>query len=139
MTPAIFLDTNILLHSISDVPHEERKRKIALELIDRTDVGLSVQVLQEFYVQATRASGAKPLPHAIASGLIGKWGRFQIQPMTMDILTSALGIRERHNLSYWDSAIIAAALALGCNKLYSEDMQHGFAIGGLRLINPFLC
>jgi predicted nucleic acid-binding protein len=134
---AIFLDTNILLYSISDEPLEGRKRTIALKLIDRTDVGLSVQVLQEFYVQATRASRAKPLSHAIASGLIGKWARFPMQSMTMDILTSALAIKQRHNLSYWDSAIVAAALALQCQELYTEDMRDGLTINGPRLVNPF--
>jgi predicted nucleic acid-binding protein len=39
---------------------------------------------------------------------------------------------------YWDSAIVAAALALGCRELYTEDMQNGLVINGLRLINPFL-
>ena len=61
-----------------------------------------------------------------------------VQPMTLDVLMAALDIKQRHGLSYWDSAIVAAALALGCSELYTEDMHHGLAIDGLRLINPFL-
>ena len=97
-----------------------------------------LEVLQEFYAQATRASRTRPLSHEIAAGFITKWARFAVQPMTMDILLSALDIKLRYRLSYWDSAIVAAALELGCRELYSEDMHNGLAIGGLRVINPFL-
>ncbi len=134
----VFLDTNILLYSISDDPPDNKKRRTALELLGLDDIGLSIQVLQEFYVQATRQSRTKPLTPALAAGFISKWSRFAIQPMTMDILLEALRITERYRLSYWDSAIVAAALALGCRELYSEDMHDGLAIGGLRVINPFL-
>lgn len=138
MNCAVFLDTNILLYSISADAAERDKRAAALRLLDRADVGLSVQVFQEFYVQATRPSRAKPLSHEMAASLIEAWTRFNVQPMTLDVLLAALDIKQRHRLSYWDSAIVAAALALGCGELYTEDMQHGLAIDGLRLINPFL-
>lgn len=134
----VFLDTNILLYSISGDPVEDKKRKIALELLDRDGIGLSIQVFQEFYVQATRQSRTRPLTHTMAAGLIGKWCRFAVQPMTLDILNAALDIKQRHRLSYWDSAIVAAALTLGCRELHTEDMQDGLTIDGLRLINPFL-
>jgi predicted nucleic acid-binding protein len=138
MNCAVFLDTNILLYSISGDAAEQDRRAAALRLLDRDDVGLSVQVFQEFYVQATRPSRAKPLSHDMAAGLIEKWSRFDVQPMTLDLLMTALDIKQRRGLSYWDSAIVAAALALGCRELYTGDMQHGLFIGGLRLVNPFL-
>ncbi len=74
----------------------------------------------------------------MAAGLIGKWCRFAVQPMTLEILNAALDIKQRHRLSYRDSAIVAAALALGCREVYTEDMQDGLTIDGLRLINPFI-
>ena len=139
MNCAVFLDTNILLYSISGDATERDKRAAALRLLDRTDLGLSVQVFQEFYVQATRPSRATPLSHDMAAGLIEAWTRFEVQSVTLDVLMAALDIKQRHHrLSYWDSAIVAAALALGCRELYTEDMQHGSTIDGLRLINPFL-
>ncbi|MGO9545241.1 MAG: hypothetical protein ACLPPF_10650 [Rhodomicrobium sp.] len=58
--------------------------------------------------------------------------------MTLEILNAALDIKQRHRLSYRDSAIVAAALALGCREVYTEDMQDGLTIDGLRLINPFI-
>jgi predicted nucleic acid-binding protein len=138
MRVSAFLDTNILLYSISSEPAEQAKKSAALKLLCRTDAGLPVQVLQEFYVQATRPTRADCLSHELAAGLIGTWARFAVQPMTLEVLTAALDIKQRYRLSYWDSAIVAAAQALGCRELYTEDMAHGLTIGGLRLVNPFL-
>ena len=129
-----FLDTNILLYSISRDPTETAKRDRAVALIDTGGNALSVQVLQEFYVQATRADA---LPHDIAAGLIRTWLRFQVQETSVSIMTGALEIKAEHGLSYWDAAIVAAARALGCRELYSEDMTHGREIEGVKIINPF--
>jgi predicted nucleic acid-binding protein len=133
-----FLDTNILLYSISRHPAEAAKREQAIALLDRDDGALSVQVLQEFYVQATRPTRPAPLPHEVAVRLIDTWRRFPIQEITLDILDAALEIKARHGISYWDSAIVAAASALGCRALYSEDLSHDHEIGGVRIVNPFL-
>lgn len=137
MSAAHFLDTNILLYSISSAGDEAHKRQIAIELLERDDVALSVQVLQEFYVQATRTTRADRLPHDIAAGLIEAWTRFPVQEITLSVMNHALSIRAIHNLSYWDSAIIAAARAQGCREIYSEDMAHGREIEGVVVINPF--
>jgi predicted nucleic acid-binding protein len=96
-----------------------------------------VQVLQEFYVQATRPTRLDPLPHDIAAGLVTAWTRFRVQPVNVQILAAALQIKAAHGFSYWDSAIIAAAQALGCAELFSEDMAHGRQLGGVTIVNPF--
>lgn len=137
MTRPIFLDTNILLYSISRAPDEQEKCKRAIALLDQNNVAISVQVLQEFYVQATRATRSDALSHEIASGLIRTWLRFKVQETTLAVLNGALEIKAAHGLSYWDSAIVAAARAMGCKELYSEDMNHGQEMEGLVLINPF--
>lgn len=134
---AVFLDTNILLYSISTAALEADKRARALALLARDDCVLSVQVLQEFYVQATRTSRAAPLPHATASSLIQKWRRFRIQDNTMTALLAALEIRDRNKISYWDSSIVAAARLAGCGILYSEDLGHGQTISAVQILNPF--
>jgi predicted nucleic acid-binding protein len=133
-----FLDTNILLYSISCDPKESAKRKRAIALLERDDCALSVQVLQEFYAQATREKRADRIPHDIACDLVRTWTRFRVQDMTVPILTQALAIRAESNYSYWDCAIIAAAKALGCRQVYSEDMAHGREVGGVQVFNPFL-
>jgi len=137
MTAARFLDTNILLYSISRDRQESAKREIAVALLDRRDNGLSVQVLQEFYVQATRTTRADALPHEIAVGLIRSWLRFPVQDVNVAVMSGALEIKAAFGLSYWDAAIIAAARALGCREVLSEDMAHGRQIDGIVITNPF--
>jgi predicted nucleic acid-binding protein len=132
-----FLDTNILRYSISQNPAESLKRDRALALLDDDSGSLSIQVLQEFYVQATRSSRADAVPHELAAGLIEAWSRFRIQDMTLPVLKMALRIRKTHEFSFWDSAIVAAALVLGCDRVYTEDLTHGQVVEGLAIINPF--
>jgi predicted nucleic acid-binding protein len=132
-----FLDTNVLLYSISRDPAEAAKREIAEALLDTEDKALSVQVLQEFYVQATRATRADALPHDIAAGLVRTWLRFKVQEITLPVMLGALEIKVAHRLSYWDAAIVAAARALGCRELLSEDMTHGREVEGVLIVNPF--
>ncbi|MEO5369701.1 MAG: PIN domain-containing protein [Magnetococcus sp. DMHC-1] len=83
MTDMRFVDTNILLYSISRDPRERFKREESVLLLDQDDWALSVQVLQEFYVQATRVSRPDPLSHEEASKLIHSWLRFRVQEITV--------------------------------------------------------
>jgi len=57
--------------------------------------------------------------------------------MNMDVLRTALRIRHSHGFSFWDSAIVDAALALGCDRVYTEDLSHGKVIEGLTIVDPF--
>jgi predicted nucleic acid-binding protein len=98
MTPR-FLDTNILLYSISRDPAESAKRERAVALLDADHNALSVQVLQEFYVQATRPTRQDAVAHDIAAGLIRTWLRFKVQEITMPIMSRALDIKASHSLS----------------------------------------
>lgn len=133
-----FLDTNVVLYSISDDPAEKAKHDRAIEILREETCAMSVQVLQEFYVQATRPTFSGSISHELAVGFIEKWMRYPVQDMTLPVLMSALDIKARHRLSYRDAAIVAAAQAQGCETLYSEDMAHGMTIGATRIVNPFL-
>ena len=88
-----FIDTNVLLYSISRDPTEAAKRDIAIALLDTENIALSVQVLQEFYVQATRATRPDALAHEIAVGLVRTWLRFKVQEITLPVMISALRSR----------------------------------------------
>jgi predicted nucleic acid-binding protein len=132
-----FVDTNVLLYSISRDPAEREKSDRAIELLKNRDLALSAQVLQEFYWQSTRLKSPHRIHHEIAVALIRAWCRFPVQAISVDLVTAALEICDRYRLSYWDAAIVAAAQALGCNKLLSEDMNHGQQIGVVTVINPF--
>ena len=132
-----FVDTNILLYAVSTVAEEERKARIALNILDSEDLALSVQVLQEFYVQATRAGGSAGLTHRQATLLIESFLRFPVQETTVSLLTTSLEAKERFQISYWDAAIIEAARAIGCTTVLSEDLTAGRDYGGVRVENPF--
>ena len=137
MSAPRFLDTNILLYSISRAREEIEKRVIAEVLLDSGDNALSVQVLQEFYVQATRPTRVDALPQDIAAGLVRTWRRFRVQEITLPVMLGALEIKTVHRLTYWDAAIVSAARALGCREILSEDMAHGREMEGVVVVNPF--
>lgn len=138
MTAPRFVDTNILLYSISQDPDEAGKHSRAEAIIDGGSICLSVQVLQEFYVQATHARRPDALTHEQAAGFVRVWSRFPVQEMTLSLLQSSLETRERFRISYWDAAVVEAARACGCRELLSEDLQHGQDFHGVRVVNPFL-
>jgi predicted nucleic acid-binding protein len=137
MTAMRFVDTNVLLYAASTVPDEKEKRDRALAILDERDLVLSVQVLQEFYVQATRASRADRLEQEQAVALVESWLRFPVQELTVPIMQSAFASAARWNISYWDAAIVEAARAAGCLTVISEDLQDGMDFAGVRVANPF--
>jgi len=132
-----FVDTNVLLYAISRDPAEARKARRANELLAAGNAGLSVQVLQEFYVQATRASRPDAITHEQATGLIDAWRRFPVQEMTADVMVAAFETRRRFRIAYWDAAIIEASRALGCAVVLSEDLDTGTDYDGVRVRDPF--
>jgi len=132
-----FADTNVLLYAISRDPAEQDKAKRANDILAMRDLGLSVQVLQEFYVQATRASRPDAIEHRHAVRLIESFRRFPVQDFTGGIMMAALDARQRFQLSYWDAAIIEASRAMGCTQVLSEDLNDGQDYGGVRVTNPF--
>ena len=133
-----FVDTNVLLYAVSDAQQERPKAERAREILARTDIGLSVQVLQEFYVQATRANRSAPLSHDQARGLVQSFQRFPVQTIDPAIVTAAMDLRAESDISYWDAAIIESARRLGCDRVLSEDLDHGQDYNGIVLENPFL-
>lgn len=132
-----FVDTSVLLYAVSTDPAEANKAGVARELLEAADLALSVQVMQEFYVQATRPQRSDPLSHEQAVGLIEAFLRFPVQEMTRAVMLAALESGKRHRLAYWDAAILEAARTLGCDVVLSEDFAHGRSYDGLRVENPF--
>jgi predicted nucleic acid-binding protein len=132
-----FVDTNVLLYGISRDRAEQGKAERARSILDGRDLALSVQVLQEFYVQATRASRPDPITHQQAVRLIESFRRFPVQDVTSAIVMAALDTRHRFQLSYWDAAIIEASRVVGCEEVLSEDLGDEQDYAGVRVINPF--
>ena len=132
-----FVDTNVLLYAVSTAPSEADKARVARRLLEADDLAVSVQVLQEFYVQATRGERKGRLTHDQAALLVESWLRFPVQETTVPLVQAALETKRRHRLSYWDAAIVEAARLLECETLLSEDLAHGRDYDGVRLTNPF--
>jgi predicted nucleic acid-binding protein len=132
-----FIDTNILLYAVCPGSHERAKAEKARGILRRDDLALSVQVLQEFYVQATRPTRTQPLSHVDATALISLWLRFHVVELSVRLMQSALRLKDRYQTSYWDAAILAAADAAGCTELLSEDLNPGQSYAAVRVINPF--
>jgi predicted nucleic acid-binding protein len=132
-----FVDTNVLLYAISSDPGEHAKATRANEVLGTRDVALSVQVLQEFYVQATRESRSDRLTHAQATALVDSFRRFPVQETTLAVALAAMTTRDRFGIAYWDAAIVEAARAAGCDAVLSEDLNDGQDYAGVRVVNPF--
>jgi predicted nucleic acid-binding protein len=132
-----FVDTNVLLYAISRDEEERSRAQRANDLLDEGDLGLSVQVLQEFYVQATRSGRVDPLSHERAVLLVESFLRFPTADLTAPIVRAAFETRERFGISFWDAAILEAARALGCDVVLSEDLSDGQDYAGVRVENPF--
>lgn len=132
-----FIDTNILLYAISRDPEELHKAERARGILVERDLALSVQVLQEFYVQATRESRPDPLTHEQASKLVQSFLRFELIAITREIMLAAMSARQRFHISYWDAAILEAARSLNCSTLLSEDLNDGQEYAGVQVENPF--
>ena len=72
-----------------------------------------------------------------ALAFLGPFMDLTIQPVTQEVFRAAAEIANRHNISYWDAAIVAAARILGCDAVYSEDLNQGQSYDGVVVINPF--
>jgi predicted nucleic acid-binding protein len=136
-TAVRFVDTNVLLYAISAAEDERVKAERANAILEQRDLALSVQVLQEFYVQATRSGRLDPLTHQQALLLVESFQRFPVADVTVPIMRAACETRARFAISYWDAAILEAARALGCDVVLSEDMGAGQDYAGVRVENPF--
>ncbi|MGD0546416.1 MAG: type II toxin-antitoxin system prevent-host-death family antitoxin [Terracidiphilus sp.] len=137
VSPRTFLDTNILLYG-DDLAYPAKQQR-ALDLIlehrtQRTGV-VSLQVIQEYFVNATRKLGLDP---GFARQKVESYCRFAVvEPVATDIL-AAIDIHRLHRISYWDALVLHCARKAGCRVVLSEDMQHGQVIDGVRIVNPFL-
>ena len=132
-----FADTNILLYAVSRDPAERGKAERARGLLTERDLALSVQVLQEFYVQATRDGRVDPLTHEQAAKLVESFLRFPLADITPAVVLAAISTRHRFGISHWDAAILEAARSLGCDTVLSEDLSDGQDYAGVRVQNPF--
>lgn len=131
-----FLDTNVLVYTDDhDVPE---KRAIALDLVkrcrrERTGV-ISSQVLQEYFVAATRKLGVAP---ETARRKVEIFSRLDLVLVGLEDILAAIDLHRLHQLSFWDALLVRAAIAARCAVVLTEDLQAGRKIGGVEIVNPF--
>lgn len=129
-----FVDTNILLYRAG--AQDARKRRVAAELCNALEFGLSTQVLQEFYVGATHPKKLG-LSQEDAFDLLEALCEFPIHVLDVQAIIEALRIQKAYRISYWDAAIVTSAKALGCTTIYTEDLNDGQRYEGIEVVNPF--
>lgn len=132
-----FLDTNVLVYRVDfDAPDkQQRAAELVSKLYLAREAVISTQVIQEFYDTLTRKLGISPIDAASAARHHSK---ARLVSPNWPIIQSAMQRHAAGQFSFWDALIVEAALAAGCKTLYSENMQHGQVVDGLRIENPFL-
>ena len=138
MTNAFF-DTNVLIYLFQAEENEKRGRAYSAYNRHRRAGGvvLSAQVLNEFFAVVTRKTGlAMKLDAATAA--VESLATNKILPLNVDLTFAAIARSRVSRFSFWDALIVEAALAGRAEVLYTEDLQHGQIIDGLRVENPFL-
>ncbi len=137
MSDKIFVDTNVLIYA-HDVDarakHEAAKRVLHGLWNERTGV-LSMQVLQEFYVNVTRKI-PHPLSKESARLVVATYTTWCIDTTPAEI-ASAFRIEDESHIGFWDALILASAVKSGANRILSEDLNAGQTISGVRIENPF--
>jgi predicted nucleic acid-binding protein len=136
MSDRIFLDANVLVYAQdTGAPLKQRiSRDIITRLADSGDGVISTQVMQEFFVAATRKLGVEPL---VAKGILKTFAVFETVQVSAALIHEAIDCSILNQLSFWDSLILAAAASAGCSTVLSEDLNSGQTILGVRVENPF--
>jgi predicted nucleic acid-binding protein len=136
MSATAFLDTNILLYA--DDGAESVKREQAQTLIRRVlrdgNGRISLQVLQEYFAVATRKLGIEA---SMARRRVELYARMDVVRLEPNDLLAAIDLHRLHQFSIWDALILRAAMISGCRVLYTEDLQAGFRLDSLSIVNPF--
>jgi predicted nucleic acid-binding protein len=132
--PRIFLDSNVLLYAYSATDPDKCAR--ARTLADDSGAVISTQVLSEFANVVLRKFGMPVCEARRRTAELAE--RCEVITVTPATVIEAFRIRERFGFGFFDSQIVASALASGATTLYSEDLHHGQTIDGiLRIVSPF--
>ncbi len=134
-----FVDTNILVyaHDTSAGAKRDRAARLLEDLWESRLGCLSIQVLQEFYVNITRKV-AHPLDSGVAARILADLSAWRVHaPEAKDVL-GAIEIQRRYGVSFWDAMILQSAVQLGCEVVWSEDLNPDQVYEGVRVVNPFV-
>ena len=132
-----FIDTNVLIyaHDVDASEKHQTAREIIKQLWAERNGVLSLQVLQEFYVNVTRKIPS-PLAKNAARAAVSAYVQWCIQTGTPEVV-AAFEIEDRAKIGFWDAMIVAAAVKCGATRILSEDLNAGQKIAGIPIENPF--
>lgn len=133
-----FVDTNVFVYAHDSSAGEKRLKAQALirDLWQSGEGCLSIQVLQEFYVNVTQKV-ARPMTPDEAANTIANLSVWHVHcPGAEDVL-DAIRLQGRYQVSFWDAMIVTSAIQLGCERLWSEDLNAGQVYGTVTVLNPF--
>lgn len=133
-----FLDTTILTYAFDDSePLKQARSQELLDTIPFDSIVLSGQVLGEFYWTSTRKI-PMPLTASEARDVVSWLSSFVIVPIDQYLARGAIDLGESAKIAYWDALIIKAAASMSCERVLTEDLNHGQVIDGVQIVNPFL-
>ena len=137
MSDAVFVDSNILIyaHDADAGPKRDRAVERLRQLWESGTGRLSVQVLQEFYVNVTRKL-ITPVSRSTAREVVSSYAAWVKEPTTPDTVIRAIDIAEMAQIMFWDALIVASAEEALATQIYSEDLNAGQTIAGIKIVNP---
>lgn len=127
-----FLDTNIFVYAQEESARGDRAR----ELVADGEI-VSVQILNEL-ASVLRRKLERSWSEVAAVIDDVRAAVDEPLPLTLALHLSALEFARDHNVAFYDTLILAAAIEAGCQTLFSEDLQHGRRFGDCAIVNPFL-
>jgi len=138
MNVKTFVDTNILIyaHDVDAREKHEIAKNVLRELWSERSGVLSMQVLQEFFVNVTRKI-ATPLSKESARLVVNTYTLWCAETTPAEI-ASAFRIEDESRLGFWDALLIASAVKSGAERILSEDFNTQQIIAGVRVENPFV-
>ena len=133
-----FVDTNILIyaHDLSSGQKHTRARGLIQDLWQCAEGCLSIQVLQEFYVNVMQEV-ARPLSPEAAALIVADLSVWQVHRPGVEDVLDAIRLQGRYRISSWDAMIIASAIQLGCQIVWSEDLNPGQVYDEVTVSSPF--
>lgn len=133
-----FVDSNVFICAYDRGDDRQGRALELLEELSRTRNGaVSVQVLQEFFVNAV-AKVTPPVPMDVARERVRSLARWPVFSPVADDVVRATVIAESNRISFWDAMVVHSAASLGCRVLWTEDLNHGQVIEGVEVRNPFV-
>ncbi len=137
MNGKTFVDTNVLIyaHDMDAAAKHEIAKAALRELWSERAGVLSMQVLQEFYVNVTRKIPT-PLPKDLARNVVTSYIPWCVEAAPAEI-SAAFQIEDAAQIGFWDALIISSAVKSGATRIFSEDLNAGQRIAGIVIENPF--